>query len=819
MIKYANVIVDLPARQTNRTFTYIIPQRLDGWIKIGMRVSVPFANRTLLAIVIDLCTTTEVSSHKMKEIHECLELKPAFTEELITLSKWLSDQYFCSRIFSLYAMLPKALKARYHQTIRLNLETCSQTMMLTEDEQTLFEWLKTQKNITLEKTMKQFPLTGAIIRDWFDEGILQSSVQVKDQHRVQRETWLEPLFEQEQLLKKKESLRANAHQQRIILDHFIQNPEPISTAQLRNLYQLQNETVKTLVKQNVLRSYEVDKFRDPFVASQFKQTVPLQLTTEQQGAFAIARQALLEGQYHTYLLHGITGSGKTELYLQWIQFCIDLGKEAIVLVPEISLTPQMIERFKGRFGEQVAVLHSRLSDGERYDEWRKIRNRQVKVAIGARSAVFAPFEKLGCIFIDEEHETSYKQEETPKYVTREVARRRCQTQQAVLVLGSATPSLESYVKTLTNNDSYLHLSQRASRQSLPQIEIVDMRNELKEAHRSIISRSLLSHMQDRIQKNEQMIIFLNRRGYSTIVMCRSCGFVCQCPHCEIALTFHQTQQRLHCHYCGFEQPVIHVCPTCQNTQMKFFGTGTQKVEEELNRLLPTARIIRMDVDTTTTKGSHEKLLTSFAHHEADILLGTQMISKGLDFANVTLVGVINADTVLNMPDFRSAEKTFQLLTQVAGRAGRAEKAGEVVIQTYNPEHYSIQFAKNHDYLGFAKMELKYRESLHYPPFCNLVVFVLSHENLNILIRASEHFGQYAREFLQHQQQTEDCFILGPTAAPIAKLKDRYRYQCMLKYKSDFAVRPLLQWLSQHMEGWLQQHKIQMSIDVDPYVMM
>ncbi|MEX2103888.1 MAG: primosomal protein N', partial [Bacilli bacterium] len=429
--------------------------------------------------------------------------------------------------------------------------------------------------------------------------------------------------------------------------------------------------------------------RDPYAGKYTKRTLPLTLTQDQQNVLNEILIPIRDRQYQSFLLHGVTGSGKTEIYLQAIAESLAEEKEAIVLVPEISLTPQMVERFKGRFGDLVAVLHSRLSQGERYDEWRKIHRGEVKVVIGARSAILAPLRNIGLIIIDEEHESSYKQEESPKYHARDVALFRAKSHQAVVILGTATPSIESFALAKANRHHYLSLPGRVMGREMPTVEIVDMREELKQGNRSMFSRSLHEKITSRLANKEQIVLFLNRRGFSTFVMCRTCGQVMDCPHCAISLTYHQYNHTLRCHYCGYQEQSPSQCPTCDGTQIRFFGTGTQKVEQELSKHFPEARVIRMDVDTTTQKGSHERLLSSFGRRETDILLGSQMIAKGLDFPFVTLVGVIAADTILNLPDFRAGERTFQLLTQVSGRAGRHQLSGEVVIQTYTPEHYSI----------------------------------------------------------------------------------------------------------------------------------
>jgi primosomal protein N' (replication factor Y) len=615
-------------------------------------------------------------------------------------------------------------------------------------------------------------------------------------------------------------IRANAIHQLKLIEfclHADFKEQPLS--QLCEQLQIPATAVKQLVKRGVLEMEERETFRDPYQHRVFVASQPLALNDEQQDAYDSMVGHLHNRRYCTCLLKGVTGSGKTEVYLQLIQACLDGGKDAVVLVPEIALTPQMVERFKSRFGDLVAVLHSRLSDGERFDEWRKIRNGHVKVAVGARSAVFAPFNKLGMIVIDEEHEASYKQEESPKYVTRDVARKRCEANQALLILGSATPSLESFAACESGEFEQYVLRKRARSNPLPAVRLIDMREELRQQNRSTFSVALQEAIRERINRKEQTILLLNRRGYSTFVMCRECGHVCQCKHCEIALTYHQKGQAMHCHYCGHQERVPHNCPACGSAHIRYFGTGTQKIEEELHQLYSDVRVIRMDVDTTGKKGSHERLLNAFSNGEADILLGTQMISKGLDFPNVTLAGVITADTSLNMPDFRAAEKTFQLLTQLAGRAGRAEKLGEVIIQTHNPEHYSVIHAQSHDYDGFVQRELKYRQMLMYPPFCRLLLYTLSHENEPLLIRAADALGQYLREFSETLDSNGFLTVLGPVPAPLAKLKDRYRYHCMVKYSGAVSVKQLMHRSAKQMESWIQSEKVQISVDFDPQNMM
>ncbi|WP_312505999.1 primosomal protein N', partial [Bacillus luti] len=517
--------------------------------------------------------------------------------------------------------------------------------------------------------------------------------------------------------------------------------------------------------------------------------------------------------YNPFLLYGVTGSGKTEVYLQSIAAVLNKGKEAIVLVPEIALTPQMVDRFKGRFGSQVAVLHSALSVGEKYDEWRKILRKEVKVVVGARSAVFAPFENLGIIIIDEEHESSYKQEDNPRYHARDVAVWRGQYHKCPIVLGSATPTLESFARAKKGVYELLTMEKRMNEQALPTVEIVDMREELRDGNRSMFSKALHEKIADRLEKKEQMVLFLNRRGHSTFVMCRDCGYVVQCPHCDISLTYHKMNHRLKCHYCSYEENMPSACPACQSTYIRFFGTGTQKVEEEITKLFPEARVIRMDVDTTSRKGMHEKLLKAFGEEKADILLGTQMIAKGLDFPKVTLVGVLTADTMLHLPDFRASEKTYQLLTQVSGRAGRHELPGEVVIQTYTPEHYSIELAKQQQYDIFFDQEMQMRRMRQYPPYYYVVLVTVSHPELLKAVQVTEKIVGQLR-----MHCTQQTMVLGPVASAIPRIKDRYRYQCMIKYKREPNLKNVLKMVNEHYQAEMQK-ELQISIDFNPTMLM
>ena len=480
----------------------------------------------------------------------------------------------------------------------------------------------------------------------------------------------------------------------------------------------------------------------------------------------------------TYLLYGVTGSGKTEVYIEVIKKVIEDNKQVIMLVPEISLTPQMVNRFTNVFGDKIAVLHSGLSNGEKYDEYRKILNGEVDIVIGARSAIFAPFKALGAIIIDEEHTSSYKQDNHPRYHAIDIAKVRSKTHKCPLILGSATPSLESYARAKKGVYKLLELKTRVGKSKLPIVKIVDMKDEIKQGN-STFSKELSHDIKDRLEKNEQIILLLNRRGYSTFVTCKDCGFTHKCPNCDISLTYHKTTNTMRCHYCGYGDKMLYICPECGGKELKSLGTGTQKIEEELNVLYPNAKIVRMDVDTTSRKGSHEKIINDFKQEKYDILLGTQMIAKGLDFPKVTLVGVINADTSLNIPDFRSGERTFELLSQVAGRAGRSDMEGKVIIQTYNPEHYSINYTRSHDYEAFYQREMFIRKQMSYPPYYYItLVRILSKDYLRGM-EESRKISDYLKKHLN-----KDTIILGPTTSIMYKINNIYRYQCIIKYKKD-----------------------------------
>lgn len=557
--------------------------------------------------------------------------------------------------------------------------------------------------------------------------------------------------------------------------------------------------VNTLIKNGIIIESLIEEYR--LVTKDInKEKETFKLTVEQQEA---KNKILFQTQSSVFLLHGVTGSGKTVVYMEIVEEMLNRGKDSIFLVPEISLTPQMVYHFKSRFGDEVAVLHSRLSEGEKYDEYRKIVEGKVHIVVGARSAVFAPFKNLGAIIIDEEHTTSYKQDNNPKYSAIEIAIERAKNNNAIVILGSATPSLETYARSIKGLYTLVELKHRVNTNNLPLVEIVDMS---KEKHRgSIFSSRLITEVNKRLEEHEQIILLLNRRGYSSFITCSNCGYTAKCPHCDITLTYHKTSNTLRCHYCGYADKMNDICPSCGEKAIKTLGTGTEKVEEEIKKVF-NARVVRMDLDTTSKKGSHEKIITAFKNHEYDILLGTQMIAKGLDFSNVTLVGVINADTSLMIPNYRSNEYTFQLLMQTAGRSGRGEKNGSVIIQTFNPEHYAITLASKHDYIDFFKQEMEVRRKLSYPPYYYLIYIKVIGKDYNKISIESNKIASILTRELKNSK------ILGPTTCSVFKLNGLFRFGIIIKYKKEEKMEEVLQSLVNHYKG---NQTVKVDIDVNP----
>ncbi|MBO5178842.1 MAG: primosomal protein N' [Clostridia bacterium] len=599
-----------------------------------------------------------------------------------------------------------------------------------------------------------------------------------------------------------ESIKSD--KQKRIVEFLLDNKEaPVSEVLM--FTDTTSAVMKTLEKNQIVSFFESEVQRDPFLHKVVERTQKLSLTDEQDKVF----KSIVTNKFDEYLLYGVTGSGKTEIYLQAIEKVLNENKTAIVLVPEISLTPQITDRFLSRFGNVVAILHSRLSIGERYDEWRKIKNGDVKIVIGARSAIFAPLQNVGIIIIDEEHDSSYKSETTPKYDVREVARRIAKNYNSPLVLGSATPDIRTYYRALNGEIKLLKLSERISKCGLPNAEILDLRDELARGNKSVFSKKLYDEINENLKNKEQTILFLNRRGYSTFIMCRDCGYVVKCDKCDVAMTYHLTKNKLLCHYCGAEHQNVAICPECKSENIRYFGTGTQKIEAAINKIFPEATVLRMDVDTTRTKNAHENILNKFKNEKVDILLGTQMITKGHDFEDVTLVGVLAADSSINISDYRANERTYQLLTQAIGRAGRGEKAGRAIIQTYSPDEFSIQMAQKQDYEQFYNIEINMREKLNYPPFCDIIIGVLSGPNETEVETSANRLFELLKPFFE---------IYRPVPAPISKINDNYRWRLLIKTKAnDENIEILRECLAKFEK--IKNDNVNLNLDINPNNMM
>ncbi len=590
-----------------------------------------------------------------------------------------------------------------------------------------------------------------------------------------------------------EGEKINSTQQKII--DLFKEKQLVSR---KEILDISGSSLKTLLNKNILTEIKKEDYRFVHEDCETKKIV---LTEMQQN---IVDNVNLTS-YSTYLLHGVTGSGKTEVYIKLIEKVLKMGKTAIVLVPEISLTTQLISRFERVFKNKIAAFHSALSEGEKYDEYRRIRRGEVSVVIGARSAVFAPLSNIGIIIIDEEHSSSYKQDNNPRYDAREIAKLRAEKNSFPVIMGSATPSLESYARAKRQVYHLLEMKKRVNNHPLPTVNIVDMNEEIKYS-KGHFSRKLISCINETLEKNEQIILLLNRRGYSSFVSCKSCSHTIKCPHCDITLTFHKTSNMLRCHYCGYAEKMTIECPNCHEMAMTSLGVGTEKIEEEIKKLFPTSRVLRMDVDTTSKKGMHKKMIDSFKNHEYDILLGTQIVAKGLDFPLVTLVGVINADTSLNIPDFRSSENTFDLLSQVSGRSGRGASEGKVIIQTYNKEHYAITYSKTHDYEGFYNKEMEIRKQLKYPPYFYLCYIKISSKDERLALIESTKIKKSLERNLKAMH------ILGPSPAFIFKINNVYHYGIIVKYKREDNLKPLLKKIIDHYKS---NSKIIINIDFNP----
>lgn len=775
---YAQVIIDANHAEVDRVFDYRVPAQWEEAICVGLRVMVPFGQRNTKreGYVIALTETTEVPAGKIKEIVEILdEGRPILTPPILELAKWMKKEYFCTLNQCLQAVMPAGIRTKSVWYVELT----EQTAELSEKEQQVADVLTEQGGAAPLRELEQVfgNRTEYILR------CLQGKKVVRLRQKITRSTYKEEkryvsLTENEELLaevkEKAEKDKRLAGQLRVL--SAISQEESISVEELKEKASVTDSPIHTLLQKGILVEQRRQEKRDVFQLEDYTPTQPFYPTPEQAQALALLREEEQKEQKRPILLHGVTGSGKTEIYMQLIEHVIMEGKQAIVLVPEISLTPQIMERFISRFGKRVSVTHSRLSLGERLDQWRKARDGEISIIIGPRSALFMPFSNLGVIVMDECHESSYISDVTPKYHTREVARKLSELTGALLVMGSATPDIDSYHRAVTGEFLLLQLKERTKGSRLPEVFVTDMRKELEDGNRSAFGLPLQQAIRENLEKGQQTMLFLNRRGYSTFVSCRKCGEVLTCPSCNVSYTYHASDKALVCHYCGKEVPVPKICPSCGSHYIRYFGTGTQKIEEETRRLFPEASVLRMDADTTTGKNGHARILELFGKGKADILIGTQMIAKGHDFPNVTLVGILAADLSLNLGTYQAAENCFQLITQAAGRAGRGELPGQVFIQTYQPENHAIRMAAAQDYEGFYQEEILLRQAMEYPPFSHIFSVLITGEMEQEVILAAQRLGA----FMNHYAERAGCTVVGPAPAPLPKFRGEFRWQIFAK---------------------------------------
>jgi primosomal protein N' (replication factor Y) len=800
-MKYAEVSVNSPVAQ-RRTFSYAIPPNLS--VSEGQAVWVPFGEKTLQGIVMELSSVPAVE--ETRDIIDVIEPEPLLSPRDISLAGWIS-RYYLSPLFDAVALLLPPGFERKAITYISNAQDGIDVSSLSDDQQHVIRMIPAGDRLELTKIERALgkKKAQAVISQMVKSGLLLRSYDISPVRIKPKKALYISLTDAD---RDNQNLSTK---QATLVTFLRQRPGPVSWKETRKSTGCTRAVADALTKKGLVEFQEREVMREPVSYEGITLTYPLSLTVHQKNAYESIKNAIHQTgvKPDIFLLHGVTGSGKTEIYLQALAEAVKLGKKGIVLVPEIALTPQTIERFAARFPRRVAVFHSRLSLGEQYDEWRRIKNGEYEVVIGSRSAIFTPQPDLGLIIIDEEYEWTYKQDTSPHYHARDVTLKLAEAAGAVVVLGSATPDVETYYRAINGEYRLLELPERVGHNgqaALPPVEVVDMRDELKAGNRGMFSRSLAESINEAIAKRQQVILFLNRRGAATFIQCRRCGYVFRCRRCEVPLTHHIAANVLVCHQCNYKTAVPQVCPDCSSRHLKFLGTGTQKVEQEVGYMFPRARTLRWDSDVITGKSSHEEILKKFRNREADILIGTQMVAKGLDIPSVTLVGIISADTSLNLPDFRAGERTFQLLSQVAGRAGRGAAGGRVIIQTFSPEHYAIQAAARHDYIAFYNEEISYRRQLNNPPFSQLARLVYTHTN----DAACQREVTRMRTVLTEEINTRGIggkYLIGPAPAYIHRLRGRYRWQLVLRGSdlSDFlAVVPFPQ-------GW--------TIDIDPVSMV
>jgi primosomal protein N' (replication factor Y) len=803
MKEIVEVAVGLPVF---KTFHYRIPEKMIGSLQIGMRVLVPFKGRKVTGFSIDLLDQPPKGvEEKLREVEDLLDEAPLIDPQMLRFYRWISDYYLYPLGEVIKAGLPPGLHLRSELILSLTQEGMESLTQggLEPIKEKVFKEIGRCGKVSLKKMLKLF--LGEVSRSQLfslkRKGFLNIEAGIEGKE-------VKPKFERVVQYQGGESPQPISKKQAEILK-WVKEKGEISYSELSKRFKSPSKPIQSLQAKGFLSLSRREVCRDLSVRSELKPYPKPEPTSDQEAILGEILKGIRSKRFSPFLIYGVTGSGKTEIYIRAIEEVLIQGQEAIVLVPEISLTPQLLSRFIDRFGENLALLHSGLGRGERYDQWRRIWKGEVKIAMGARSAIFAPFKNVGIIVVDEEHDPSYKQEEKLKYHARDVAVVRAKQVEATLLLGSATPSLESFYNAEKGKFRLLNLPERIKGKPLPRVEVVDVRKE-----GGLLSEKLRAGLQKNIEDKKQSLLFLNRRGFANFILCPDCGLTFKCPNCSVTLTYHLRDRSLRCHYCDYRIQAPGDCPKCEGHRLQGMGVGTERLEQEIRSLFPEAQVGRMDHDTTSRRRSHLQILKRLESGSIDILVGTQMIVKGHDFPNVTFVGVVSADTSLHFPDFRSSERTFQLLTQVAGRAGRGEVFGEVVIQTFNPDHYSILRAKDHDYIGFYQEEIQFRKALEYPPFSRFVNFRLVGNSEKRTKGMAEEMGKIGQSLLKKGYR-KGIEILGPSTAPFAKMRGKFRWQMLAKGKSPQLLHQFAKELASRMETPLKGKGVNLDIDVDP----
>ncbi len=809
-MKYAKVAVESATFSFDKAFDYIIPPELEDTAKKGCRVTVPFGNvnKKRLGIIFDVTDYSE--GKRLKKISEVLDESPLLSGEMLKLAEWIKDRTFCTLYEAAKAMLPTGIN--HHMVVSYAVSgdyDIAKAESLIGAEKEVFEYL-CSKNVFVrsDNIFKALAMKNDV---FVAESLVKKGLLVSNRDAVRNLGDL--TVRMIRLLPEEKEVRLTAKQKQIV--DVLRDIGTASVKELCYFTGLTPTVATALVKNGVAEFYEQEVINLPDFVNEKGKRNPITLTDEQKSAYDKLTALAMNGKPSASLLYGVTGSGKTSVYMSVIDKVVDSGKSVIVMVPEIGLTPQTLSLFCKRYGGDIAVFHSALSVRERLEQWKRVKNGDAKIIIGTRSAVFAPCENLGLIIIDEEQEHTYKSEQTPRYDAIDVAKYRAAYNNCLLLLASATPSVESYASALSGKYELCTLSKRYGSATLPEVVTVDMRSEPKAQGSKAISETLYEYLKENLENRHQSILLINRRGFHTFAACTSCGEVICCPHCSISMTYHSANNRLMCHYCGHSVPFSSVCPECGEDAVRYSGFGTQKIEEELANLLPSAKIVRMDTDSTAGRNSHEKLLESFSKGEYDIMIGTQMVAKGLNFPNVTLVGVVSVDQQLYNDDFRSLERTFSLLTQVVGRSGRGELKGTAVIQTLTPENEIIRLAAKQDYDEFFNTEIRLRKALIYPPYCDLCVIGFVGENETVVKTAARETLDLVKKSVSGEYNGEKIITLGPLPARVMKVNGKFRYRLIIKCRNSAHFRKMVSEILIKMGTDSRFSKVTVYVDINP----